>query len=118
MAFPGTYNISYYKGDTYEFNIYPKTANGADFPLDNYTSKFTIASAVGPGSTQYIASATIVDGVIKCKINPALGITLVAGNTYYYDVQINKLGTVDPVSMVFTLLKGTISVTADVTDAH
>ena len=24
MAFPGTYNINYYEGDTYEFIIYPK----------------------------------------------------------------------------------------------
>lgn len=36
MAFPGTYNISYYKGDTYEFRIYPKTANGDIFDLTPY----------------------------------------------------------------------------------
>jgi hypothetical protein len=37
---------------------------------------------------------------------------LVAGTTYYYDVQISS-GT----DVVYTLLKGTISVTADVTGA-
>jgi len=36
MAFPGTYNISYYKGDTYEFRIYPKTADGDVFDLTPY----------------------------------------------------------------------------------
>jgi len=28
MAFPGTYNFNYYRGDRYEFVIRPKTANG------------------------------------------------------------------------------------------
>jgi hypothetical protein len=37
---------------------------------------------------------------------------LVAGTTYYYDVQISN-----GVESVYTLLKGTISVTADVTGA-
>ena len=43
MAFPGTYNISYYKGDTLEFKIYPKDSSGASFSLDNYIATFTIA---------------------------------------------------------------------------
>jgi len=37
MAFPGTYNINYYKGDTLEFRIYPKTADGEAFNLSPYT---------------------------------------------------------------------------------
>lgn len=118
MAFPGTYNINYYKGDTYEFNIYPKTANGAAFPLTGYTSKFTISTATGPSGVEKFAKAEIVDGVVTCKIPPSIGNQLAAGTTYYYDVQINKLGINDDSSLVYTLLKGTISVTADVTDAQ
>jgi hypothetical protein len=31
MAFPGSYNFNYYRGDTAEFVIRPKTANGSAF---------------------------------------------------------------------------------------
>lgn len=59
MAFPGTYNINYYKGDTYEFAVYPKTTEGGTFLMTDYTSaKFTIATARGTGalSTESYAS--------------------------------------------------------------
>ncbi len=36
MAFPGTYNINYYKGDTYQFRIYPKDTAGYPFDLSVY----------------------------------------------------------------------------------
>ena len=37
MAFPGTLNINYYKGDTYEFNIYPKkSTDGSAFDLTSF----------------------------------------------------------------------------------
>ena len=36
MAFPGTYNINYYKGDTFQFKIYPKNADGSAFNLAPY----------------------------------------------------------------------------------
>lgn len=48
MAFPGTFNINYYKGDTYEFNVYPKTTSGAVFSMQGYeTTKFTISPVRG-----------------------------------------------------------------------
>ena len=47
MAFPGTYNFSYYKGDTNEFVIRPKNASGSAFDLTGYTAAFFIASARG-----------------------------------------------------------------------
>ena len=51
MAFPGTYNISYYRGDSYEFNVYPKTSSGNAFSLTDYASAvFTIATARGSSS--------------------------------------------------------------------
>jgi hypothetical protein len=120
MAFPGTYNINYYEGDTYEFIIYPKTANGAVYSLENQTALFKIANYVGPSPTfSASAFAEIAPpdengkySYITCKILPSIGRTLVAGTTYYYDVQISN-----GVENVHTLLKGTISVTADVTGA-
>lgn len=115
MAFPGTYSINYYEGDRYEFVIYPKNALGATFNLTGYTSTFTIASALGASPSFSVGGQATIDAEktkITCVILPAVGRQLVAGTTYYYDVQISS-GT----DVVYTLLKGTISVTADVTGA-
>lgn len=115
MAFPGTYNINYYEGDTYDFIVYPKNASGNTFDLTGYTSTFTIASSVGPSPSFVVGGSAVIDEAktkVTCKILPAVGRQLVAGTTYYYDVQISN-GS----ELVYTLLKGTISVTADVTGA-
>ena len=115
MAFPGTYNIDYYEGDTYEFIIYPKTATGTVFDLTGYSSSFTIASATGPSPSLSLGGQAVIDAgktKITCTILPAIGRQLVAGVTYYYDVQVTS-----GVSKVFTLLRGNILVTADVTGA-
>ena len=115
MAFPGTYNIDYYEGDTFDFIIYPKTATGTVFDLTGYTSSFTIASATGPNPSVSLGGQASIDAgktKITCTILPSVGRQLVAGTVYYYDVQVTS-GS----SKVYTLLKGTISVTADVTGA-
>jgi|694.fasta_scaffold02410_27 hypothetical protein len=117
MAFPGTYNINYYKGDRYEFVIYPKDAAGDVFDLDGYNSAFSIASSTGPDPEEgpFAASAVINNAKdrVTCVILPEVGKdNLDAGTIYYYDVQISS-GT----DVVYTLLKGTITVTADVTGA-
>ena len=117
MAFPGTYNINYYKGDRYEFVIYPKDAAGDEFDLTGYTSTFSIASSTGPDPDEGPFGAEAVIGndkdKVTCVILPLLGKdNLVAGTTYYYDVQVSNGD-----ELVYTLLKGTISVTADVTGA-
>jgi hypothetical protein len=36
MAFPATYDFNYYKGDTFEFRIYPKKNDGTVFQLGAY----------------------------------------------------------------------------------
>lgn len=115
MAFPGTYNINYYEGDTYDFIVYPKDAVGETFNLTGYTSTFTIASAVGPSPSFAVGGSAEIDTAktkVTCTILPSVGRQLVAGTTYYYDVQISN-GS----DLVYTLLKGTITVTADVTGA-
>jgi hypothetical protein len=114
MAFPGTYNINYYQGDLYEFNIYPKDSTGAAFNLTGYSVKFYIATARGTGATQYECVATIDNSTILCQIPGGVGKTLTAGTTYVYDVQIKKpvAGGADK---IYTLLTGNVSVTADVT---
>ena len=116
MAFPGTYNFSYYRGDTYEFIIRPKNANGTTFALDAYVGNadFTIANRRGSTGTQVAATATvdISTDIVTCTITGEQGRELVAGTTYVYDVQIDN-----GAGVIFTLLTGSITVTDDVTGA-
>lgn len=118
MAFPGTFNFNYYRGDTNEFVVRPKNSNGESFNLTNFSANFTIANKRGPGATvvQYSATATVntATNIITCKINPSLGRTLSAG-TYVYDVQI--INTVPDPDVILTVLTGSITVTDDVTGA-
>jgi hypothetical protein len=114
MAFPGTYNFSYYKGDTSEFVIRPKNSDGSSFDLTGYTADFFIASSRGNNPSfreeaQAVVSA--VNDTVTCTILPGVGGTLNAG-VYVYDVQI----TSGP-STIFTLVTGNITVTEQVTGA-
>ena len=112
MAFPGTYNIAYYRGDQYDFVINPKNPNGAAFDLTGYTSLFTIATERGnSGAFVGYASASVdaSDDTVTCKISTALGSQL-SGTSYVYDIEIRKTST----SATYTLLTGNITVTQDV----
>jgi len=118
MAFPATYNFSYYKGDTLEFVVRPKNSDGSAFNLDGYDSDFTIATARGTSTTsnpitQYTAQAVVddVNNLVTCTILPGVGVQLDSG-TYVYDVQIDSTE-----SLVFTLITGSITVTDHITGA-
>lgn len=118
MAFPSTYNFNYYKGDTYQFVIRPKSANGQAFDLTNYTSgnaAFTISSARGAsGNDLSNVTSIAIDataGTVTCTILPNKS-TLTAG-TWVYDVQIKDTSG----AFVYTLVTGTITVTDEVTGA-
>ena len=114
MAFPGTYNFNYYKGDTNQFVIRPKTSNGGAFDLTGYDSEFFIATSRGDNPTYSVEAQAVVDATndtVTCTILPGVGGTLDAG-TYVYDVQI-----ANGASLIFTLLTGTITVTEQVTGA-
>lgn len=127
MAFPGTYNISYYKGDTLEFLIYPKDTAGGQYSLNGYdTVKFTISnfrgetSSTGESKITINALATNEGQYIKCVIRPIDGDGdgtpenpgMVGGKTYVYDVEITK--KTSPYYQVHTLLSGNVSVTEQV----
>ena len=114
MAFPGTYNFSYYNGDTNEFVIRPKNSSGSAFDLTGYTAEFFIASSRGDSPAFSVEAQAIVSAVndtVTCTILPGVGGTLDAGS-YVYDVQI----TSGP-SVIYTIITGTISVTEQVTGA-
>lgn len=128
MAFPGTYNINYYKGDTFEFRVFPKDSAGAVFSLAEYATgvaadpatasvSFTIAPSRGTlddpsdAVSGYIAISSD-NTYLQCAITPTNGAELTAGTSYVYDIHIAKTGS--PYPLDFTLLTGTISVTDEV----
>lgn len=120
MAFPATYDFNYYKGDTFEFRIYPKKNDGTVFDLSPYRNQptnfaslpddvtdtvapydgaqFTIATARGlisttPGVQQPIecfARVSDDNTFVQCAIRPPEGEQLVAGTEYVYDVEVRK----------------------------
>lgn len=115
MAFPGTYNFKYYRGDTFSFKVYPlQSSSGLSFDLTGYTATFVIANKRGSGATQYTGQ-TVVDtaaDTVTCTITPTIGRNLAQG-TYVYDVQIqNSSG-----SNIFTILTGSITTTDDIIGA-
>ena len=132
MAFPGTYNFDYYRGDTFRFVISPKDSNGNALDLSSYFVEgerdaiFTIADARGTAATStyssvveleenFPLSATIdvENSTITCTIKPDGGRYLEGGSTYYYDVEIYN-----GADLRYTLLTGAITVEDDVTGAE
>jgi hypothetical protein len=123
MAFPGNFNIDYYRGDTYEFKIYPKDNSGAAFPLTGYNLtegvKFTISTQRGPDGIgdQIEAFAEISSDLshINCAILPSNGAEMSLNLPYEYDIEISKTG--DKYPIVITLLSGQIRVREQVSGA-
>lgn len=119
MAFPGTFNFSYYKGDTYEFKVYPKDSSGAIFDLSLYgNAKFTIATSRGPNpdlSIEAFAEISTDKTHLTCAIRPGDSAQMGSISNFVYDVEISRTAT--PYSLVHTLLNGTISVTEQISGA-
>jgi hypothetical protein len=114
MAFPGTYNFNYYRGDTFEFIVRPKDASGQAFDLDGYTAAFTISNFRGASASQsYVADAIVntVDNLVTCTIDAGTGRNLIPSVNWVYDVEIT-----DDIN-TFTLITGSITVTDDITGA-
>ena len=126
MAFPGTYNISYYKGDTLEFNIYPKDSNGDAIDLSRYGEvKFQVSTARGSdgvaNNNPCYAALSDDSTYIRCAIRPEDAADFSAGITYVYDVEATIPANTSPYNRIYpithTFLTGNISVTEQVTGA-
>lgn len=120
MAFPGTYNISYYYGDTFEFNVVPKRSDGEQFRLEDYsTAKFTIAPSRGASINDQISCYAVISEDktrVNCAIRPSDSALLNPSLQYVYDVEVTKpSSSLIPYDTVQTLLTGNISITQDVT---
>jgi hypothetical protein len=145
MAFPATYDFNYYKGDTFEFRIYPKKNDGTVFNLNEYyiptniantpddvtdttapydSARFTIASIRGSAGAenkvQCFARVSDDNTFVQCAIRPEDSLYLSAGTEYVYDVEVIKpagLPGSGQYSLVHTLVTGTITITDQVTGA-
>jgi hypothetical protein len=144
MAFPATYDFNYYKGDTFEFRIYPKKNDGTVFDLSQYyvptnfannpddvtdtvapydSAQFTIADIRGSAATLIVRGfARVSDDntFVQCAIRPSEGIQLNAGTEYVYDVEVRKPAGASgsgQYEIIQTLLTGTITITDQVTGA-
>jgi hypothetical protein len=113
MAFPGTYNFNYYRGDTFQFIVRPKNSVGDQFDLTGYTAILTIADQRGTGATQYTGTTVVntVDNIVTCTISATIGRNLIPATSWVYDVQITNGST------IYTILTGTITSTDDITGA-
>jgi hypothetical protein len=144
MAFPATYDFNYYKGDTFEFRIYPKKNDGTSFDLTAYkvptnfastpddvtdgtapydSAQFTIANFRGTAATVVVRGfARVSDDntFVQCAIRPGDGTQLVAGTEYVYDVEVRKPAGASgsgQYEIIQTLLTGKITITDQVTGA-
>jgi hypothetical protein len=143
MAFPSIYDFNYYKGDTFEFRIYPKKNDGTVFDLSSFyvptnfantpddvtdttapydSAQFTIATVRGSAGVPIKCFARVSDDntFVQCAIRPAEGNQLVAGTEYVYDVEVRKpagLPGSGQYEIVQTLLTGKITITDQVTGA-
>jgi hypothetical protein len=113
MAFPGTYNFNYYRGDTFALTLNPKDSAGTAFNLTGYSAIFTIADKRGTGAIQYTGTTSINTGTstITCTLPASTGRNLAQGTTWVYDIQITN-GVA-----IYTILTGTITPTDDITGA-
>lgn len=116
MSFPVYKNISYYRGTTYPFVVYPKASDGSMFDLTDYDVYFYIGPdrvVESPSdATAGYADKNASTGAISCVITPTVGRTLEPGTTYVYDVTIKNSGTGE----ISTILTGNITVTGNVED--
>jgi len=83
MAFPATYNISYYRGDQYDFVVNPKNPDGSAFDLTGYTSLFIVATERGD-ATKFIGygSASVdasTDTITITKTSSSTVYTILTG---------------------------------------
>jgi hypothetical protein len=118
MAFPGIFNINYYNGDTYEFNVFPKDSSGNVFDLTSFSGA-TLSISEGRGEQPVATAYSVISDDrthIKCAIRPQDSLLLDATKAYVYDVQVLRSAALgEPYDLVYTLLTGALSVTEQVT---
>lgn len=116
MTFPGTYNINYYYGDTFEFLVSPKDSNGAAFSLEDFGAvRFNLAPSRGAIAAEQIscyAAITQDKRSVLCAITPENSLELNPAQQYVYDVEV--VSQRSPYDKVYTLVTGNVNITPHV----
>jgi hypothetical protein len=116
MAFPATHNINYYKGDTYEMLIKPRTSAGSPFVVTDvlYSVSFKLAPQRGgpSGETIFGEASILSENSVIARLTPSVAAQLDSTKTYFYDIRITSL--TDP-DVVYTLLNGSVAIVEGVT---
>ena len=145
MAFPATYDFNYYKGDTFEFRIYPKNNDGTVFNLSQFyipsnfandpddvtdsialydSAQFTIANVRGDTGLaanmplRCFARVSDDSTYVQCAIRPEEGNKMIPGTEYVYDVEVRKPSGAagsGQYDIIQSLLTGKITITDQVT---
>lgn len=107
---PATYNIEYYRGDTFKLYLNIKDNTGMPINVTGYTASFTIATERGDSPSQSVACSASASGTqIQCQITADQGEMLVAGTPYVYDIKVDNGPEIN------TYLTGNVNVTEKVT---
>lgn len=116
MAYPGTYDINYYKGDTFEFRIYPKDTSGSTFNLTGYLPpKFKISNVRGGSATITAASGNGTTVTYTAFNNFAVGqIVTVSGLSVASGSNLNLSGVTvaSASSSQFTVTNSTVGISS------
>lgn len=108
MTTPATYDMKYYRGDSYAILLFPKTSLGTPFNLDGFTGSFDIADQRGNDPSRWATRGSVVVDTVEnsllCEISPTVGANFDVTKTYFYDITVTGPAT-------HTFLTGTIEVT-------
>lgn len=116
MALPVYRNFTYYRGNTYTERLYPKNADGTPMALKDeddvdFLAYFYIdTDRDGNATTAGTISLDSAASTVTYTITPAVGLTLIAGATYIYEITIKNQATGE----TYTLVTGNITVSGNV----
>lgn len=111
---PASYNITYYRGDTFTLTVKVLDANGQNLNVQRFDSvTFGLNRDRGVYSNPITMSAALDknNSTVTCTIGPTVGATL--SGSYQYDIVLYKLNG-GLVSEEYTVMTGTVTVQDDV----
>ena len=113
---PGTYNISHYKGDTRDTETFVYSESSVAVDITGYSILMQVrASEQGPLVAEFSSEGghfTITDAS-NGTFTLDEQIIDIASGVHVYDLQLTS-----PLGKVITLLKGTFTVTQDITNVN
>jgi hypothetical protein len=109
---PGSFPLSLYRGDTYhwKFTLWSDAAKTTPVDLTGVTAKAEIREKPGGSTIVPLVCSVVMPNVINASLTSVASITV--PTTGVWDLQLTYLS-----GDVTTVLAGSVSVTADVTDS-